>query len=59
MVLLPCLTLTRLETLAQPATEPLPVTISGHVLLYDGENFLLPTMFVVEFADASGLRPAQ
>lgn len=59
MGLLPCQTRARLEALASRASEALPVTLSGQVFLYDGQNFLLPTLFVVDYSDASGLRSAQ
>ncbi len=59
MTLLGCQTLARLETLAERAPGGLTLSLSGHVFLYEGENYLLPTMFVVEYADVSDLRSGQ
>lgn len=59
MTLLPCQTLTRIEAIAERAPSGLTISLSGHVFLYEGENYLLPTMFVVEYADVSDLRSGQ
>lgn len=59
MTLLPCQTLTRIESIAERAPSGLTLSLSGHVFLYEGENYLLPTMFVVEYADVSDLRSGQ
>jgi len=44
MLLVPCLTLSRLETSMQSAPDE-PVLISGEVFVYHGRNYLLPTAF--------------
>lgn len=44
MLLVPCLTLSRLETSIQSAPDE-PVLISGEVFVYHGRNYLLPTAF--------------
>lgn len=59
LTLLGCQTLQRIESLAERSPNGLTITLSGQVFTYEGENFLLPTMFVVEYADVTDLRPGQ
>lgn len=60
MTLLPCRTLGRMVALAKSAPQGLSITVSGRVFLYEGRNYLLPTLFFVDYASASGeIRSAQ
>jgi hypothetical protein len=60
MSLMPCQTLSRLESLARASDEGVTVTISGRVYVFEGRNYLLPTLFFVDFASASAeLRSAR
>lgn len=43
--LLPCLLLERIEDYARRLGNNSPVVLSGQVFLYNGHNYLLPTMF--------------
>ena len=54
---LPCLTLERMEAVAQRFGESVPMIVSGQVLLYEGENYLLPTMLTLEYADVGEIKP--
>lgn len=45
MVLLPCLTLERMEQVATDRGENLLLQVSGRVFTYEGRNYLMPTMF--------------
>ncbi len=44
MILLPCMTLQRLERHAQTRGNE-PILLSGRVFVYEGRNYLLPTVF--------------
>ncbi|MBL0920662.1 MAG: hypothetical protein IBJ10_00885 [Phycisphaerales bacterium] len=60
MALLPCRTLGRMIALARSTREGLTVTVSGRVFLFEGRNYLLPTLFFVDYASAVGeIRSAQ
>lgn len=60
MTLLPCRTLGRMTNLARAAREGMTVTVSGRVFLFEGRNYLLPTLFFVDYAAAAGeIRAAQ
>jgi hypothetical protein len=45
MRLLPCLLLEKIEDYARRAPPTAPVLISGEVFLYNGRNYLLPTVY--------------
>ncbi len=53
MRLLPCLNLQEMERLTQAHAVPLEFKVSGQVFVYDGKNYLLPTMYLIE-ADRDG-----
>lgn len=57
---LPCRMLERMETLAQRAGDGLAMTVSGRLFVYEGENHLLPSLFLVDYAAAQAdIRSAQ
>lgn len=59
MALLPCLNVQSMERMARERGEGSPFLVSGRVFVYEGRNYLLPTMFQV-VADVGGnLTPAQ
>lgn len=45
MVIVPCRALQALESLAQSRGEGLQVRMTGRILVADGKNYILPTMF--------------
>lgn len=47
LILLPCLTMERMETIGIDRGESLVFEISGRVFAYGGRNYLLPTMFQI------------
>jgi hypothetical protein len=47
MILLPCLTLQRMEATAAARGESGTFEVSGRVMAYQGRNYLLPTVFQV------------
>lgn len=53
MRLIPCLNLQEMERLTQSHAVPLEFKISGQVFVYNGRNYLLPTMYLIE-ADRDG-----
>ncbi|MFM9958683.1 MAG: hypothetical protein ACKVZJ_11450 [Phycisphaerales bacterium] len=53
MRLLPCLNLQEMERLTQAHAVALEFKVSGQVFVYDGKNYLLPTMYLIE-ADRDG-----
>lgn len=57
LVILPCKTLERLENLYYGRNDATVVEMSGRVTVYRGQNYLLPTSFVVPAP--SDVRPAQ
>lgn len=56
---LPCLTLERMESVAMQYGESVPLIVSGQVFVYEGENYILPTMLTLDYADVGDLKPAQ
>ncbi|MFG0274515.1 MAG: hypothetical protein ACF8QF_05610 [Phycisphaerales bacterium] len=58
MDLLPCRALEAMLA-EQALLGQRPFVVSGRVFIYNGRNYLLPTMFVIERRDASGLSTAQ
>ena len=59
MELLPCLSLQGMEALADRYGPRLRFTVSGTVFVYDGRNYLLPTMYIIEVDRAGNLTPRQ
>ncbi len=60
MTLMACQTLARLEVLSRSAREGLTVTLSGRVYVFEGRNYLLPTLFFVDYTSAAAeIRSAQ
>jgi hypothetical protein len=59
LVLLRCRNLEALEELWQRHGDRFSVTVSGPVTVFEGTNFLLPLMFVVESRRGGELIPAQ
>ncbi len=55
MRLLPCQNLEGVEELMASYKHELTFKMSGRVFVYDGMNYLLPTMFVVDFDPSSNL----
>lgn len=58
MDLLPCRALEAMLA-EQTLLGQRPFVVSGRVFIYNGRNYLLPTMFVIERRDAAGLSTAQ
>jgi hypothetical protein len=58
MDLLPCRALEAMLA-EQALLGQRPFIVSGRVFIYNGRNYLLPTMFVIERRDAAGLSTAQ
>jgi hypothetical protein len=59
MEVLPCLSLQAMETLAERYGPRLRFTVSGTVYIYDGRNYLLPTMYIIDIDRTGNLIPAQ
>ncbi len=59
MEVLPCLSLQGMETLAEQYGQRLRFTVSGTVYVYDGRNYLLPTMYIIEIDRTGNLTPGQ
>lgn len=57
--LLPCLNLQEMERLSRAHPVPLQFKVSGEVFVYDGQNFLLPTMYLIEIDREGNLVPGQ
>lgn len=57
--LLECGMLEEMLRVQREATRPVRLRLSGHVLLYEGENYLLPTMYLVDFDREGNLVTAQ
>lgn len=53
MRIIPCLNLQEMERLTQTHAVALEFKVSGQVFVYDGRNYLLPTMYLIE-ADRDG-----
>lgn len=59
MEVLPCLSLQAMETLAERYGPRLRFTVSGTVYVYDGRNYLLPSMYIIEIDRTGNLTPGQ
>ena len=59
LTLQPCLLLEEMEELVRMHGEQLAIRASGRVFVYDGENYLLPTMFLVDYDPSGNLIPGQ
>jgi hypothetical protein len=59
LVLMRCRNLESLEQLWQRHGDQFTVTVSGPVTVFEGTNFLLPLMYVVESRQGGELVPAQ
>jgi hypothetical protein len=59
MGVMPCRLLDEMEAVASRRGEHVTMTVSGRVFLYDQQNYLLPTMFVVNRSGEGGLTSAQ
>jgi hypothetical protein len=59
MEVMPCLSLQAMETLAERYGSRLRFTVSGTVYVYDGRNYLLPTMYIIEIDRTGNLTPGQ
>ncbi len=56
MRLLPCRTLERMEGVSVRFGETLSLVVSGQVYVFEGENYLLPTVFRVDFTENGEIR---
>ncbi len=56
MRLLPCRTLERMEEVGVRFGETLSLVVSGQVYVFEGENYLLPTVFRVDFSEGGEIR---
>ncbi len=59
MTLQPSLLLEELEDLVRVHGEQLALRVSGRLFVYEGENYLLPTMFLVDYDPSGNLTPGQ
>ncbi len=59
MRLLPCLNLQEMERLCKGSSVPVQFKVAGTVAVYEGVNYLLPTMYLVESDREGNLTPAQ
>ena len=59
LILLPCQNLMAIERIVHNAGEGLAFTLSGRVTTFQGRNYLLPTMYLVESDREGNLMPAQ
>ena len=59
MRLLPCLNLQEMERLTRNRAVPTQFKVSGEVFVYEGRNYLLPTMYLVEQDREGNVTPAQ
>jgi len=59
MQMLPCLNLQGMQALAGQYGSRLRFTVSGTVYVYDGRNYLLPTMYIIEIDRTGNLTPGQ
>lgn len=56
--LLPCLNLQAMQTVIESGADPV-FLVSGRVFIYDGQNYLLPTLFIQQRERNTGLSTAQ
>jgi hypothetical protein len=59
MTVLACAMLERMAAVVQSRPSPPRMTVSGSVYVYQGENYLLPVMLLIEPASEGGLVTAQ
>lgn len=59
MRLIPCLNLQEMERLTQAHPVALEFKVSGQVFVYDGKNYLLPTMYLIEVDRDGNVTPGQ
>jgi hypothetical protein len=59
LLMLPCQNLTGMERLVADHGDTLRFTVSGVIYVYDGQNYLLPTMYLVELDRSGNLTSAQ
>lgn len=59
MQILPCLNLQGMQSLAEQYGSQLRFTVSGTVYVYEGRNYLLPTMYIIEIDRTGNLTPGQ
>ncbi len=59
MQMLPCLNLQSMQALAEQYGSRLRFTVSGTVYVYEGRNYLLPTMYIIEIDRTGNLTPGQ
>ena len=59
LALEPCLLLEEMEELVRVHGEQVALRVSGRVFVYQGENYLLPTMFLVDYDPSGNLVPGQ
>lgn len=59
MRLLPCRTLERMEDVGLRYGETLSLVVSGQVYVFEGENYLLPTVFRVDFTESGEIRSSR
>ena len=59
LLLMPCQNLQGMERLVSDFGDRLRFTVSGIVHVYDGQNYLLPTMYLVELDRSGNLTSAQ
>lgn len=59
MRLLACRTTERMERIIERLGERTPMTVSGEVFVYEGENYLLPTMVLVDYPGPDDIASAQ
>ena len=59
LTLMPCLLLEQLTALANVHGEQLAMRVSGRVFVFQNENYLLPTMYLVDYDRAGNLISAQ
>lgn len=58
-ILEPCLNTQELERLAERYADRVAFVVSGAIFVFDGRNYLLPTMYLVETNTDGNLTPAQ
>jgi hypothetical protein len=58
-LLMPCLNSQEMERLAAARGDRIVFLVSGAVYVFEGRNYLLPTMYVVEHDRDGNLNPAQ
>ncbi|MGD9692543.1 MAG: hypothetical protein AB7G17_11025 [Phycisphaerales bacterium] len=56
MRLLPCRALERMEEVGVRFGETLSLVVSGQVYVFEGENYLLPTVFRVDYSEGGEIR---